>query len=330
MRAAMSSMLNGSKVAAGVALIMLVTVPMQTAEGGHGHRVANSFPVAAFAFTASGLRVEFDASPSYDPDGDPLTYAWAFGDGSSTATSTASPFHAYSTNGNFTVTLSVSDGRGGLDSTARVVPVRDNPPSAEFSFAALREHVDFDASASTDPDGDPIAYDWDFGDGVSLHATAALVGHDFEAGGQYVVTLRVSDSHGAHASNAQSVTAVPAAYGLLEDVQIAAQGWAYRSYPGRTTALNTVPGYVTAATSPCSVCPNPTVGVTLYLGDGFLPTATHFTCQSNIAANIESCTSPVLEDRRWFIGLHNDGLEAGIVQLTADSGPEYSGGVPYI
>jgi hypothetical protein len=52
--------------------------------------------------------VSYSASGS-DPDGDPLTYSWNFGDG---ATGSGSPFsHTFQTSGAFTVQVTVSDGK---------------------------------------------------------------------------------------------------------------------------------------------------------------------------------------------------------------------------
>lgn len=53
------------------------------------------------------LTVNFSSQGSYDPDAQPLTYLWDFGDGN-TSTS-ANPTHTYTTINNFTVTLTVTD-----------------------------------------------------------------------------------------------------------------------------------------------------------------------------------------------------------------------------
>ena len=55
------------------------------------------------------LQVTFSSAGTADPDGDPITYSWAFGDG---GTSTdANPTHTYSSSGQYQATLTVSDGK---------------------------------------------------------------------------------------------------------------------------------------------------------------------------------------------------------------------------
>jgi DNA/RNA endonuclease G (NUC1) len=57
-----------------------------------------------------GESVTISGAASHDPDGDALTYAWNFGDGSTASGVTVS--HTYTTGGDYTVTLEVTDIRG--------------------------------------------------------------------------------------------------------------------------------------------------------------------------------------------------------------------------
>lgn len=57
----------------------------------------------------TGVAVSFNGSASYDPDSDPITYSWTFGDGGSSTG--ANPTHVYTAAGTYTVTLVVNDGQ---------------------------------------------------------------------------------------------------------------------------------------------------------------------------------------------------------------------------
>ena len=54
-----------------------------------------------------------------DPDGDPVTVLWDFGDGGTS--SERNPSHTYSAPGNYTVTLTVEDDQSATDSTSATV-----------------------------------------------------------------------------------------------------------------------------------------------------------------------------------------------------------------
>jgi PKD repeat protein len=72
--------------------------------------VANRAPVAAAGGPyqgRAGAPIEFDASGSFDPDGDPLSFTWEFGDGAMDGGARAS--HAYAQDGIYTVVLVASD-----------------------------------------------------------------------------------------------------------------------------------------------------------------------------------------------------------------------------
>jgi RHS repeat-associated protein len=110
-------------------------------------------PVAAFTATpeegAAPLDVGFDATGSTDPDDGIASYNWSFGDGA-TATGLA-PVHTYSTPGNFTVTLTVTDTFGLTDQTSSSITVIDLPIGTASLSGRLLDTTDFTSSGIETP-----------------------------------------------------------------------------------------------------------------------------------------------------------------------------------
>ena len=76
-----------------------------------------------------------------------------------------------------------------------------NPPTS----SAATQTVQFSSEGTRDPDGDPITYEWDFGDGTA-HSTEPNPSHTYTAVGSYRATLTVTDNTGR--SGTDDVTVV--------------------------------------------------------------------------------------------------------------------------
>ncbi|HEY5822678.1 MAG TPA: PKD domain-containing protein [Propionibacteriaceae bacterium] len=166
---------------------------------------ANQLPTAAIVNTCNELDCTFDGTTSTDPDGSIDTYLWTFGDGTAAVTG-ASPAHTYAADGTYTVSLKVTDNRGGTHTVTKQVVVRANvKPVASFTTTCTDLVCGFNSSASNDPDGAITAFAWNFGDG-STEATDANPTHTFASPGTYNVKLTVTDDHAATTSKTVAVT----------------------------------------------------------------------------------------------------------------------------
>ena len=159
--------------------------------------------------------MNFSSAGSSDPEGQPLTYSWTFGDG---ATSTAAnPSHTYTQAGQYTARLSVSDGVNTTLSTPIVISV-GSPPTATIltpqdgvTFRA-GDVISFSGDATDAEDGTlpASAYTWniDFLHEGHVHPgipqtgvksgtfTIPTTGHDFSGNTRYRIALTVTDSDG--------------------------------------------------------------------------------------------------------------------------------------
>lgn len=177
--------------------------------------------VAGDAIETDRLYVSFDASGSKDADGDALIHQWDFGDGSAPVFG-EQVTHVYARAGVFPVTLRVDDGTGlsnaqAVDATTVTIKARPVADAGGNRDVCSGEPILFDASASTDPDGGLLLYEWDFGDQTGSDLINPT--KTYELPGIYPVTLSVRNESGTdHGTSLDRIAA------LVREGPIAAAG----------------------------------------------------------------------------------------------------------
>jgi len=180
--------------------------------------ITDRAPVVTAPPTVSGSEgtlVSFNVTAA-DPDGQAITSLTAsalpFGatfvpDG----TNTTGAFNwtpGFNQAGTYPVTFSASNARTGTAATTITIsnvnraPVA-NPGGPYSGVAGVA--VAFNGTGSSDPDGDPLTYAWDFGD--AGNAVGATPSHTYAAGGAYPVSLTVTDNGSPALQNMAGTTA---------------------------------------------------------------------------------------------------------------------------
>ncbi|BDV29518.1 PDK repeat-containing protein [Microbacterium terricola] len=80
------------------------------------------------------------------------------------------------------------------------------PPTAQFTYSLDHLDASFQSAGSSDPDGTIASYSWQFGDGGT--STAPNPTHHYTAGGDYTVSLTVTDDDGATNTSQVPITVV--------------------------------------------------------------------------------------------------------------------------
>ena len=111
---------------------------------------ANQPPIALFTYSpenpAANEDVTFDASESYNPDGEVVSYEWNFGDGNTSSGKVVT--HTYSTVGDYAVTLIVTDNDGALSAYSRAIMVGGAVRKGDFDGDGDIDFFDFVAFAA--------------------------------------------------------------------------------------------------------------------------------------------------------------------------------------
>jgi chitodextrinase len=191
-----------------------------------------------------GSTVEFHAEAS-DPDGSIESYLWDFGDGNKS--DGPQPTHKYTQSGEYNVKLTVTDDRGAVAQTGITIKVQVGPKAiATVRQAHVEEEVvlqylsgeapltvAFDGSRSVPEPGTQITeFHWDFGDGNTSDKPQPV--HIYTQGGEYQVTLTVTDDRG-RTDQAQVVVQVVAYEAIEETLRLGELTLSYRLYHKAST-----------------------------------------------------------------------------------------------
>lgn len=155
--------------------------------------------------------IAFDALASTDPDGDPLSCFWDFGDGAKGAGCRL--IHSYSGPGLYPVSLTVNDGWGLSNSTDvdKAVVQINGPPEAVIDFVGegneagycAGHNVLFEGGNSSDPEKGLLRYLWDLGDGEIVESINPV--RSYKKGGNYRIRLKVIDDSGLPCDTAETM-----------------------------------------------------------------------------------------------------------------------------
>jgi len=158
--------------------------------------------------TCAGSAVQFTSHLISPADDEINSYLWNFGDpasGTANTSAAQNPGHIFQQAGYYTVTLTANDIYGCTDTYIQTVQITGLP---QASFTWQEGECDSTITfTSTSLGIAPIAsYTWSFGDGTTqtLTAPANTVKHKYLQGGEYTVTLTVTDENGCSHSAVQT------------------------------------------------------------------------------------------------------------------------------
>lgn len=286
--------------------------------------VSNDAPVAGFEPACAELQCSFDASSSVDPDGTVESYAWDFGDGSTADGSLAE--HAYTAPGTYTVTLTVIDNLGTVNSVSKDVTVVD------ITNAAI-SHVGAAASALNSPAPD-IQVPSEVNEGDTLLLTAAISGDFIDPGldGWALVDRRETTGMTTFVWTKRATAADAASTVTFELPSRAKTALTVSAYRG-ANAVNPVGAYATAVSaftadhvSPQLEAPPDSMVVTVWSDKG--PSTSDWTEPVDSFARAEAISSGT--GRVSTLVADGGGAQAGPVgNLTATTDAESSRGVSW-
>jgi len=150
--------------------------------------------------------ITFKGDLSKDKDGNIANYTWIFPGGINKYGPTVS-YQFNGQNGSYLVTLVVTDDDGSIGVKSINIKVGNKKPVVRIGtnlVAQTYEVIQFDGSASYDPDGYIMNYTWDMGDGTKHYNSTFQ--YFYTNNNIYTVRLTIIDDEGAWNSSTLKVT----------------------------------------------------------------------------------------------------------------------------
>lgn len=172
-----------------------------------------------------GDLVNLNGSNSKDLDNDPISFNWsftAFPANSNTFlnnSNTVTPNFIADSAGSYQISLIVTDDKGAsssVDTVTIIAVAPNNSPTANAGgnqSVSVGDLVNLNGNNSSDPDGDPLIFNWSFtsiptGSAATLSDTnSATPNFTADVAGDYQVSLTVMDSKGAISADSIIITA---------------------------------------------------------------------------------------------------------------------------
>jgi len=148
------------------------------------------------------------------PDGDELSYEWSCDDGEIEGTGDMVTWTAPSVEGDYTVSVIVSDTRGATATESLVIAVTANEPPRIDSLTADAEWVYPEGTLlvycqAWDPDGDELTYDWSRSDGQIIGTGPEVTWIAPAKYGEYRIIVAVDDGYGGSVTETIYIKVMP-------------------------------------------------------------------------------------------------------------------------
>lgn len=164
---------------------------------------------------------------AFDADDDELSYIWWASNGQIQGNDALVNWTAPESEGIYSISVTVNDGRGGEATGHVVVTVKANRPpeiavlSSNTDWVSPQDSVQLICEAE-DPDGDELSYQWMPAAGNISGQGSQVTWRSPETPGRYDIAVTVTDAHGATDARVITITVAPDTPPAIRDLIVTA------------------------------------------------------------------------------------------------------------